>query len=524
MKLINLQYSPKITPITLEVAGKSYHTEEVNSHMLYTKLRVTIVTVFAFLASLIGVATVAVQTAQADTTGCTTLSNGSVMCNVTKTASSDANGQLVVTQQTKVTTQGKIALRWQTSTGYKIAGARCYSEPSFADVPRGAKCWRPTVKGFKFLNSGVNAAGQRVYFWDYIGSGYSPLSSTYFYWDAALDTWRKANCGNWAKFTQMQAISMTKVELVKTFSALSVKLTGYINKSLSESVQASVSCSVAGASASATATGQDSLTVKIAVTAIASSYAKAQAAATSKAISEANNEDLSLQSEVNIAAVDNLQVNASASCSSTGNSSYQAPAVTAAAQACVNAGSTSGIVNGMISNPNDIADTAVISLAGQTVTVQVAANSSTSFAFYGLAPGMYTGIAALQTAGLSAQFSVTVGECQQVQHWTQVTCQGFEEISGNGSFLVTCNVQDDNGASIALSVSPSQYYTVSGINCSSQGGTPSCVGDGTYQFRVDGVNNTSNIVQASMTVTATANGVPANYVTDFNVDPASGGF
>lgn len=109
-------------------------------------------------------------------------------------------------------------------------------------------------------------------------------------------------------------------------------------------------------------------------------------------------------------------------------------------------------------------------------------------------------------------------------HYTQVTCSGFEEISGGGSFLVDCDVQDDNGAPIALSVSTSPYYTVSGINCYSQGGTPSCTGDGTFEFRVDGVNNSNNVVQASMTVTATANGVPAYYKADFNVDPSGGGF
>lgn len=109
-------------------------------------------------------------------------------------------------------------------------------------------------------------------------------------------------------------------------------------------------------------------------------------------------------------------------------------------------------------------------------------------------------------------------------HWTQVTCTGFEEISGGGSFLVDCAVSDDNGAPIGLSVSTSPYYTVSGINCLSQSGAPSCTGNGTYEFRVDGVNNTSQIQQASMTITATANGVPAPFQTDFNVDPINGGF
>jgi hypothetical protein len=111
-----------------------------------------------------------------------------------------------------------------------------------------------------------------------------------------------------------------------------------------------------------------------------------------------------------------------------------------------------------------------------------------------------------------------------VSHYTQISCNGFEEISGGGSFIVSCDVADDNGAPISLNVSNSSYYTVSGINCYSQNGASSCTGDGTFQFRVDGVNNTDNTQQASMTVTASANGIPATYEADFNVDPEAGGF
>jgi hypothetical protein len=112
------------------------------------------------------------------------------------------------------------------------------------------------------------------------------------------------------------------------------------------------------------------------------------------------------------------------------------------------------------------------------------------------------------------------------KHWTQVTCTGFEEISGGGSFLVDCAVSDDNGAPISLSVSnDSAHYTVSGVNCYSQGGTASCTGNGTYEFRVVGINNSSSVEQATITVTASANGVKSDpFTATFPVDPSGGGF
>jgi hypothetical protein len=111
-------------------------------------------------------------------------------------------------------------------------------------------------------------------------------------------------------------------------------------------------------------------------------------------------------------------------------------------------------------------------------------------------------------------------------HYTQVSCTGFEEISGGGSFIVKCAVSDDNGASISLTANSNNANSrVSGINCYSQGGTPSCSGNGTYEFRVTGVNSGSTVLSSSVTVQATANGIPQTWNSDpFPVDPSSGGF
>jgi hypothetical protein len=111
-------------------------------------------------------------------------------------------------------------------------------------------------------------------------------------------------------------------------------------------------------------------------------------------------------------------------------------------------------------------------------------------------------------------------------HFTNISCTGFEEVSGGGSFLVDCDVGNDNGAMITLNAHSNDANSrVSGINCYSQGGTPSCKGAGTFEFRVTGINDTSEILYSSITVTASSNGVDKTFVSDsFPVDPRCGGF
>ncbi len=113
-----------------------------------------------------------------------------------------------------------------------------------------------------------------------------------------------------------------------------------------------------------------------------------------------------------------------------------------------------------------------------------------------------------------------------VTHSTNVACTGPQEITGGGSVIVKCDASDDNGAPISLNAqSQDSNSQVTGINCYSQGGSPSCQGNGQFEFRVNGFNSTSNVVTTTVKVYATANGVNSNTQTmTFNVDPSSGGF
>jgi hypothetical protein len=115
---------------------------------------------------------------------------------------------------------------------------------------------------------------------------------------------------------------------------------------------------------------------------------------------------------------------------------------------------------------------------------------------------------------------------EEPKHWTSISCTGFEEISGGGSFLVDCAVSDDNGAPISLKANSNDSNSrVSGINCFSNGGTPTCPNGGTFEFRVSGINDGSSVIYSSITATATANGVSETFKSDpFPVDPSAGGF
>jgi hypothetical protein len=134
-------------------------------------------------------------------------------------------------------------------------------------------------------------------------------------------------------------------------------------------------------------------------------------------------------------------------------------------------------------------------------------------------------------SGIANCNTIVVPPCNSCEqpppsHFTSLSCTGFEEVSGGGSFLVDCDVDNDNGATITLDAhSNNGNSRVSGINCYSQGGTPSCQGKGMFEFRVSGINDSSSIVYSSITVTASSNGVDKTFNSDpFPVDPSDGGF
>lgn len=93
--------------------------------------------------------------------------------------------------------------------------------------------------------------------------------------------------------------------------------------------------------------------------------------------------------------------------------SYTAPSVSASAEACVAIGGNSGVVDVTGNNPNDVAGPGTFTLAGASHNAgTVAANSSASTQFTGLAPGTYSGTFSLgEPINKSVSYTVTVNQC-----------------------------------------------------------------------------------------------------------------
>lgn len=125
-------------------------------------------------------------------------------------------------------------------------------------------------------------------------------------------------------------------------------------------------------------------------------------------------------------------------------------------------------------------------------------------------------------ANAQASASAKCTSAPPVTHFTNVSCTGFEEIFGAESMIIKCDVSNDNGAPISLDAHSNDGNSrVSGINCYSQGGTPSCLGNGQFEFRVTGINGGSTVLFSSITVTASSNGVNKTWTSDpFPVDPS----
>jgi len=131
------------------------------------------------------------------------------------------------------------------------------------------------------------------------------------------------------------------------------------------------------------------------------------------------------------------------------------------------------------------------------------------------------------SASANCSGSVSVSS-PPVQHWVQVSCTGFEELFGGESMIIKCDVStDDQNAMISLDAHSNDANSrVSGINCYSQGGSPSCKGNGQFEFRVSGINDGTSTLSSSVTVTASASGVSSKPWTSdpFPIDPSGGGF
>jgi hypothetical protein len=204
-----------------------------------------------------------------------------------------------------------------------------------------------------------------------------------------------------------------------------------------------------------------------------------------------------------------------------------APKPSASASSSCPVGGGAGTISVVLSNSGNADAVFVVDVNGSASTITVPAGQTQTKT---IALGTDTDVRVRVASGGVLLLDETFPKCAAPPppppHHTQITCTGFEEISGGGSFLVDCDVSSDNGAPISLSAHSNDSNTrVSGINCISNGGTPSCPGNGTYEFRVTGNNSGSTILYSSITAVASANGVPATFTSDpFPVDPSGGGF
>jgi hypothetical protein len=162
----------------------------------------------------------------------------------------------------------------------------------------------------------------------------------------------------------------------------------------------------------------------------------------------------------------------------------------------------------------------------QTVTQPVTVTQPTTTTATTTVPSTTT-----QTVPVTTTQTVTTTTTATTpSHFTNLTCQGQEEVTGGGSSVLVCKVSNDNGAEIALNVqvtSNSGNLLVSGIQCTSQGGTPTCMGSGTYEVRLKGVNNNADRtpVFANLEATASSNGVRSDtFRQTFQVDSSCSNF
>lgn len=302
--------------------------------------------------------------ASADT--CTTASDGTTYCNTTVTSVAYGTVSTSTSSVASSDVAGKVNLRYETTRGYAYS-TTCYKASSFARVPRGAHCWIAMSRGYVFQNSGRNRNGQRVYFMDHIGSGYSPVGSK-FYWDARNRVWRKWNCGNFVKFSGSNSLPVNRVALVKTFSAVTVTVKA--TQTATESVMSTASCTSSGGSASATAKGSGTATGTATATAKAITQTQATNLATNQVKSTVQN---TASAAAYAAAEVDMYSKTWVSCSSTSQSppppSQTPPSIVSMTQLNdVDAGATAPNVCATVSLPGS--DTGTVTFSAQYGTFQ----------------------------------------------------------------------------------------------------------------------------------------------------------
>ena len=145
-----------------------------------------------------------------------------------------------------------------------------------------------------------------------------------------------------------------------------------------------------------------------------------------------------------------------ASCTDTPNPEPEPdkPTVSVDAGACVAPSEATGIVTVVVGNPNDIDDTATVTVGDKpSQTVSIAAGSTKSLTFSGFAPGTYGVSVKLVTANKAATTSVTVEQCDVPEEPTtgDVVCKNPPHLYEGGNALMVCELSQSNGAKPTLS-------------------------------------------------------------------------
>lgn len=183
-------------------------------------------------------------------------------------SSSEVTDETVVTDIATGDAMGKTNLEFIVKDGITYKGKCPTVSKVTSKLLKSKKCF-VLKKGKKFVNSGRNRAGKVVYYTD------TTKSNTKFI--KVNGVWRKANCGNYARFKTYPALKASSVVIVKSFAEVTVTVKVIAKASVTAKAEAWCKSGSSSASGSATATA----TAEASATATAS--AKTELEATIKA-------------------------------------------------------------------------------------------------------------------------------------------------------------------------------------------------------------------------------------------------
>ena len=163
--------------------------------------------------------------------------------------------------------------------------------------------------------------------------------------------------------------------------------------------------------------------------------------------------EINVQAYAKVSSESSAEATSSAMCTDA-PVTYQSPSVNASANACVEPGQANGVITVVVGNPNDIDDTATVTVGNRPPqTVSIAAGTTETLTFTGFAPGAYGYSAKLTTANKSATGSVTVQECEVPEQPVtgDVLCKNPPHLYEGGNGIMVCELSQSNGVKPTLS-------------------------------------------------------------------------